>query len=439
MITKNEARCLAHCLESVRGLVDEVVVVDTGSSDDTVAIAERSGARVGRFAWCDDFSAARNESLRLCTGDWVLVLDADEAVDALDHGKIRRALDSEGTSGHRAPQGYLLTSRNYLVDPAGRIFDQQAVPNRSPYQEGAQFPFYVDGPVFRLFRRFPDLRFEGRIHERADPYLVRRRLPIAVLDAVLHHYGKLEPAAEQAKKTYYLDLAERDAADRPGDADCQFFVMTQADLLGLWDKAIKAGSAVMRLQPQHVPYAVLITVARAHQELGHHREALTLLLKVLKAEPGHPMAVQRLLASLYALGRAEEARPHLDRARAAHPQDPLPWLLLGELEERCGRLPEARVALQGAVERSPGEPGLRQALIQLDLRLGLEAQAAADALEALRVLPDQGAGHWHALAAGYLLKCGHVQPGRAVLDLGLRNFPEHVGLVRLAAALKGSS
>src|SRR5512143_1026788 len=92
MIVKNEEKNLGHCLASVRDLVDEMVVVDTGSTDGTVALAESFGARIGHFPWTGDFGAARNESLRLCTGDWVLILDADEAVDALDHAKIRAAI-----------------------------------------------------------------------------------------------------------------------------------------------------------------------------------------------------------------------------------------------------------------------------------------------------------------------------------------------------------
>ena len=78
MIVKNEARCLARCLRSVAPVVDEIVIVDTGSTDATVRIAQEFNATVAHFEWTNDFSAARNFALAQTTGDWILVLDADE-------------------------------------------------------------------------------------------------------------------------------------------------------------------------------------------------------------------------------------------------------------------------------------------------------------------------------------------------------------------------
>src|SRR6185369_8334423 len=78
MIARDEARCIERCLDSVRAHVDEMLVLDTGSSDGTPEIARRAGARVASFAWCDDFAAARNAALALADADWSLVLDADE-------------------------------------------------------------------------------------------------------------------------------------------------------------------------------------------------------------------------------------------------------------------------------------------------------------------------------------------------------------------------
>lgn len=428
MIVKDEAATLGHCLGSVRDLVDEMVVVDTGSTDGTAALAGQLGARVAHFPWGDDFAAARNESLRLCTGDWVLLLDADEAVDPSDHGEIRRAAEQDRLAG------FTLVSRNYTRDGSARLFDRHVTPNRSSYQEGADLPYYADQPMLRLVRRLPGLAFEGRIHEVLEPWFRRRHLDLGQLSAVIHHYGKLDLAREKAKTSYYLDLAIREAAEHPQDPDRQFNLMAQAELAGQWETALAAGLAVTRLSRQ-VPFAVRTAVATACQQLGRHQEALPHLLEVLKNEPGHALALCRLPRSLAALGRREEAKEGLQRAMAALPEEPGPCLELGELEEQDGRLPQAREALRAAVARRPQDPGLRRSLLDLDLRHRMEAQAAADAMEALRALPGQGDGHWHALAAGFLLKSGHDRPGRAVLDLGLESFPDHPGLRGLAAAL----
>src|SRR3990167_11155445 len=96
MIVKDEERFLPACLESVRGLVDELIIVDTGSSDKTKEIAQRFINKVGGklldFVWINDFSAARNESLKHATGDWILVLDADEVIAHRDHETIQNAI-----------------------------------------------------------------------------------------------------------------------------------------------------------------------------------------------------------------------------------------------------------------------------------------------------------------------------------------------------------
>src|SRR2546423_252783 len=80
VIAKNEAANLAQCLAPLAGIVDEILVVDTGSTDDTKLIARSHGARVVDFAWCDDFSAARNQWLAHASGDWIFWLDADDRV-----------------------------------------------------------------------------------------------------------------------------------------------------------------------------------------------------------------------------------------------------------------------------------------------------------------------------------------------------------------------
>ncbi|MCW6038067.1 tetratricopeptide repeat protein [Spirulina subsalsa FACHB-351] len=95
MIVKDEEKSLPQCLESVKGAVDEIVVLDTGSSDRTPEIAQEFGATVHYFEWCNDFAAARNEALKYVTGDWVLILDADETLDPAIVAPLRVAILNE--------------------------------------------------------------------------------------------------------------------------------------------------------------------------------------------------------------------------------------------------------------------------------------------------------------------------------------------------------
>src|SRR5262249_3056776 len=91
MIVRNNARTFEACLQSIRPWVDAMVGVDTGSTDETPRIAQRLGARVYHFPWCDDFSAARNESLRHARGQWIFWMDSDDVIDA-DNGRKLREL-----------------------------------------------------------------------------------------------------------------------------------------------------------------------------------------------------------------------------------------------------------------------------------------------------------------------------------------------------------
>jgi tetratricopeptide (TPR) repeat protein len=92
MIVRDEERMLSRCLKSVQGVSDELIVVDTGSKDDTISIAKDFGAKVFHFRWCDDFAAARNESLKYATCDWVLIIDADEELAADSVSSLKNAI-----------------------------------------------------------------------------------------------------------------------------------------------------------------------------------------------------------------------------------------------------------------------------------------------------------------------------------------------------------
>jgi glycosyltransferase involved in cell wall biosynthesis len=134
MIVRDEADHLDACLQSLHGLVDEIVVVDTGSVDSSVEVARRHGAIVAHEPWQDDFATPRNRSLDLASGEWVLYIDADERVRAGDQSQQRHRI--AGASDHAA-------LRVHLVPRVGW----------TPYVE------------YRLWRHRRDVRFSGRMHE----------------------------------------------------------------------------------------------------------------------------------------------------------------------------------------------------------------------------------------------------------------------------------
>lgn len=133
MIVRNEEKFLGGCLESIRGIVDEIVVVDTGSEDRTREIALEYGARVFDFPWNGDFAAARNEALNRSRGEWILYIDADERLRPADKSYVRKILSDPGKVAY-----------TLLFYP---------------------IVGYTAYPEHRIFRNDSRIRFEGVIHE----------------------------------------------------------------------------------------------------------------------------------------------------------------------------------------------------------------------------------------------------------------------------------
>lgn len=185
MIVKDEERFLPGCLESVKGLVDEMVIADTGSTDSTKEIALSFGARVIDFSWRNDFSAARNESLRYTTGDWILYLDADERIDSSYHALIREIISSGKTDA-------------VLLNLKSKIGTR----------EDAQYHL-VAYP--RLFRKMKGVRFTGQVHEQVTPSLVQVSARIVPSDMIIDHLGYAQDddvILEKARRNRALLLSQ---------------------------------------------------------------------------------------------------------------------------------------------------------------------------------------------------------------------------------------
>ncbi len=190
MIVRDEDQFLADCLTSVQGVVDEIVVVDTGSQDSTVETAKSLGARVFHHPWDDDFAAARNRALAECTGDWVLSLDADERLDPATKHEIRAAVAQPGVDAW-----YLRMVSVEGETPAGDEIR-----------------------MIRMFRRTPGTRYVGRIHEQVVQDIPNKKW--GDCQAIFHHYG-YDPALYKArgKKERYLHILELGLKDTQDGTD----------------------------------------------------------------------------------------------------------------------------------------------------------------------------------------------------------------------------
>lgn len=204
MIVRDEAFFIEDCLAAAAPHVDEVVIVDTGSTDGTREVAARVASTLIDFPWIDDFAAARNAGLEAAGGDWILVLDADERLQEADYPRLREAAASEDYDG------YYLEQRSYS--------DNQLQSGWRPL--GAEeaglhgYAGYTANPILRLFRAAPAIRYQGRIHEIVDGTIEASRrgtLPIA-----LHHYAEANPQRSRAQRSLrYLQMMEEELAQHP--------------------------------------------------------------------------------------------------------------------------------------------------------------------------------------------------------------------------------
>src|SRR5947209_542481 len=208
MIVRDEESMLPRCLEAVKDAVDEIVVVDTGSTDGTVAIAESFGAKVLRHEWSGDFAAARNVSFDAATTTWIVYLDADEV---LFEGQAERL---------RALTGRTWREAMYLVEEnhTGALEDGTAVHHNA----------------LRVFRNRPEYRFKGRIHEQ-----IAHSLPGFLLERLEHtdvrieHFGYLGVVREEKDKSRRnLELLERQLEENGESTFLRFNIGSEHAALG---------------------------------------------------------------------------------------------------------------------------------------------------------------------------------------------------------------
>jgi glycosyltransferase involved in cell wall biosynthesis len=209
MIVKNEEQWLQQCLDSVKALVSEIIVVDTGSTDKTKEIAKKNGVKLFDFPWQDDFAAARNFSISKASCDWILWIDADETIAKKDHEIIKKLVAES-----QFPL-IVLEQRHYTHDTTKSLFKKT---DERYTAEARGFAGYTPTLTTRLFKNKIGLQFDGVVHETLDKSMQKLGLKFLRTDIPIHHYQNMKEGAEmKAKNETYNKLLEKKEEQDPKD------------------------------------------------------------------------------------------------------------------------------------------------------------------------------------------------------------------------------
>jgi Flp pilus assembly protein TadD len=311
MIVKDEENNLPRCLLDAARIVDEIIVVDTGSSDRTEEIAAAFGAKVFSTKWTGDFSCARNASIAEASGDWIFVLDADELVSPSDHDEFRK-LTADTRKKNLA---YSFTTRNYVRQPDVQDWRK----NDGRYQEEAGTGWIPSSKV-RLFRRNPDVQFAQPVHESVEQSLRKSGIDIVHCRIQIHHYGKLDPRRTREKARVYRELGEAKLNNEPDDAKALYELAVQEHENGNYERALELWMKLASRFPDSAK--AQMGLGSACVALGKHADAEAPLRAAVKLDPSFKEAHVKYALTLIHLGRESEAVQLMEQLSHAHAEYP---------------------------------------------------------------------------------------------------------------------
>lgn len=343
MIVRDEERHLDRCLQSVKSLVREMIVVDTGSTDGTRDIARRHGATIIDFPWNEDFAEARNAGLKHATGRWILVLDADEELGEMDAKSLQHLIEQPDVYGCHVQ----------MINFIGA-------------QPGDE---YVTDSVCRLFRNDPRIAYTGRIHEDIVPSIVA--IPgsqIAYASLTVRHYGYLDEVLERKKKNERnLAILQKVVEQSPDDPRMRYALGTEYFQTGDYARALHIFQPLIPQTPVFAGFTsdLVLKTVYCLRETGQVQEALNLTDEALLFYPDFT-DLWELKATIHMeSGYLEQSLEAVMQALQAG-QNPLQYTtssgsgtyrsryLAGMICERLFRMQDAISHYRKALEYSPG-------------------------------------------------------------------------------------
>jgi glycosyltransferase involved in cell wall biosynthesis len=422
MIVRDEEQMLPRCLEAVAAVVDEIVVVDTGSTDATIEIARSFGARVLERAWEGSFARARNVSFDAAGGDWLMYLDADELLVREDAALLR------SLTGRTWREAFYLSETNHTGDP----------------QDG----IVVAHNALRVFRNRPEYRFEGRLHEqiahRLPAYLPER---IEATNVRVEHYGYVGVVrAAREKSRRNLELLRLQQAESKPTPFLHYNLGCEYAAAGDREAALVEFEAAWELierSPNRESFkfapALLSRLVKALRVCGHPQQALERAGEGLERFPDFTDLVLEQALAATALGRHEQAIALYERCiemgEAPRPYTAtvgsgsfLPRLQLAELKRAEGELEQAIEVLEQCLREHPRFVGAVLPYASALLQRGVSAQAVVEELELRMEDPSPAARFMLGTA---LYEGGEARAGEAQFRAVLRSQP-HSSRARVA-------
>jgi glycosyltransferase involved in cell wall biosynthesis len=265
LIVRNEELNLPRCLDSVRDLAEEIVVVDTGSTDATPNIAERRGAKVIPFDFAIvDFAAARNHAIAHAKGRWILMLDADETLDPSGSPMMKELLACGENSG------YFLERHNCFAD-------------------SKSFTDYV----VRLFPNRPNYRYRGRVHETIDASILSGGGRLRKTGIRIVHEFSADREERRRKNYRYIEILKEEIAACPGDVSRLDFLAAEYHQLEMFDEATAIAEHIALKRPQDAQAHLFVGIYHLlyKPDLRRAREDFNCALKL---RPGYAEAASFL-------------------------------------------------------------------------------------------------------------------------------------------------
>lgn len=345
IIVKNEEKNIKRCLDSIKTLCKEIIIVDTGSSDRTKEIVNGYTEKIYDIEWVNNFSVTRNFSLSKAESDWILIIDADETISESDHKEIKEIIND-----HNIDACYF-NWRNYTNNTGvvGYISSKE-----DSYKESKIANGYSVSKVIRLFRNKKEYYFEGKIHETVQGSIISHQGNICDSKVVLHHYGEMDPKRFEEKKIKYIDLLKSRIENKEFDEKSEDFVYYELskEYIHLEDYK-NAEECLVRATQLKIKPDYLLLLGGIYIKNKEYSPAERILKKCAELDPFNP-GVHNNLGIIYSnQDNSKKAIKKFEKAILINPGFADAYFNLGIELQKGNKLKEAEYYLDKAIDLNP--------------------------------------------------------------------------------------